>query len=175
MREKKSRVRELFVGRLRPMLIVGLALAIAQQFVGVNTVIYYAPTILSDTGLGNSAALAQTVAVGVTNVVFTIIAVLLLDRLGRRALLLTGTAALLVAQVVLGVYFSSSTLQSDYGWVALAGLLLFIAAFAIGLGPVFWLMISEIFPIGVRSKAMSVATGTAQPDSEPSSRRFTAT
>ena len=157
-REKKTRVRELFTGRLRPMLIVGLALAIAQQFVGVNTVIYYAPTILSDTGLGNSAALAQTVAVGVTNVVFTIVAVLLLDRLGRRTLLLTGTAGLLVALVVLGVYFSSSTLQDDYGWVALAGLLLFIAGFAVGLGPVFWLMISEIFPIGVRSKAMSVCT-----------------
>jgi sugar porter (SP) family MFS transporter len=157
-RERKTRVRELFTGRLRPMLLIGLALAIAQQFVGVNTVIYYAPTILSDTGLGNSAALAQTVAVGVTNVVFTIVAVLLLDRLGRRALLLTGTAGLLVALVVLGVYFSSSTLQSDYGWVALAGLLLFIAAFAVGLGPVFWLMISEIFPIGVRSKAMSVCT-----------------
>jgi sugar porter (SP) family MFS transporter len=157
-RERKTRVRELFTGRLRPMLLIGLALAIAQQFVGVNTVIYYAPTILSDTGLGNSAALAQTVAVGVTNVVFTIVAVLLLDRLGRRALLLTGTAGLLVALVVLGVYFSSSTLQCDFGWVALAGLLLFIAAFAVGLGPVFWLMISEIFPIGVRSKAMSVCT-----------------
>jgi sugar porter (SP) family MFS transporter len=157
-RERKSRVRELFTGRLRPMLVVGLALAIAQQFVGVNTVIYYAPTILADTGLGNSAALAQTVAVGVTNVAFTIVAVLLLDRLGRRALLLTGTTGLLVALVVLGVYFSSATLQNDYGWVALAGLLLFIAGFAVGLGPVFWLMISEIFPIGVRSKAMSVCT-----------------
>jgi len=157
-REQRSRVGDLFTGRLRPMLLVGLALAIAQQFVGVNTVIYYAPTILSDTGLGSSAALAQTVAVGVTNVVFTIVAVLLLDRLGRRALLLTGTIGLLVALIVLGTYFSSATLQSDYGWVALGGLLLFIAAFAIGLGPVFWLMISEIFPIGVRSKAMGVCT-----------------
>jgi sugar porter (SP) family MFS transporter len=157
-REKKTRFRELFTGRLRPMLMVGLVLAIAQQFVGVNTVIYYAPTILSDTGLGNAAALAQTVAVGVTNVVFTVIAVMLLDRLGRRALLIAGTVGLLVALVVLGVYFSSTTLQDSYGWVALAGLLLFIASFAVGLGPVFWLMISEIFPIGVRSKAMAICT-----------------
>jgi sugar porter (SP) family MFS transporter len=156
--ERSTRVGQLFSGSLRPMLLVGLALAIAQQFVGVNTVIYYAPTILADTGLGNSAALAQTVAVGVTNLVFTIVAVLLLDRVGRRALLLTGTVGLLVALVVLGVYFSSSTLQTDYGWVALAGLLLFIAAFAIGLGPVFWLMISEIFPVGARSKAMAACT-----------------
>ncbi|HET8663190.1 MAG TPA: sugar porter family MFS transporter [Nocardioides sp.] len=156
--ERNTRLAHLASDQLRPLLLVGLALAIAQQFVGVNTVIYYAPTILADTGLGNSAALAQTVAVGVTNVVFTIVAVLLLDRLGRRALLLTGTAGLLVALVVLGTYFSSSTLQADYGWVALAGLLLFIAAFALGLGPVFWLLISEIFPVGARSKAMALCT-----------------
>ena len=106
----------------------------------------------------NSAALAGTLLVGVTNVVFTTVAVLLLDRLGRRPLLITGCAVLLTALVVLGVYFSSSTLQHDYGWIALGGLVLFIAGFAIGLGPVFWLMISEIFPVGVRSKAMSVAT-----------------
>jgi len=156
--ERNTQVKQLFSGTLRPLLVVGLVLAIAQQFVGVNTVIYYAPTILADTGLGNSAALAQTVAVGVTNVVFTIVAVLLLDRLGRRALLLTGTVGLLVGLVVLGVYFSSATLQADYGWVALAGLLIFIASFAIGLGPVFWLLISEIFPVGARSKAMAVCT-----------------
>jgi sugar porter (SP) family MFS transporter len=157
-RERGSHTKDLLTSRLRPLLWVGIVLAIAQQFVGVNTVIYYAPTILSDTGLGSSAALAQTVVVGVTNVVFTIVAVLLLDRLGRRALLLTGTAGLLVALLVLGVYFSSSTLQADAGWLALGGLVLFIAAFAIGLGPVFWLMISEIFPVGVRSKAMAVCT-----------------
>ncbi len=157
-RERGTRTKDLLSGRLRPLLWIGIALAIAQQFVGVNTVIYYAPTILSDTGLGSSAALAQTVVVGVTNVVFTVVAVLLLDRLGRRALLLTGTAGLLVALLVLGIYFSSATLQSNDGWLALAGLVLFIAAFAIGLGPVFWLMISEIFPVGARSKAMAVCT-----------------
>ena len=156
--ERESSVRTLFGPRLRPVLLIGVALALAQQLVGVNTVIYYAPTILSDTGLTNSASLAATLLVGVTNVVFTAVAVLLLDRVGRRVLLNTGTAILLVALLVLGVYFSSSTLQDDYGWLALAGLVLFIAGFAVGLGPVFWLMISEIFPSGVRSKAMSVTT-----------------
>jgi sugar porter (SP) family MFS transporter len=156
--EGDTSVRELFTARLRGVMLIGIVLAIAQQFVGVNTVIYYAPTILSDTGLGNSAALAGTLVVGITNVVFTIVAVLLLDRVGRRALLLTGTVVLMLALVVLGIYFSSSTLQDQYGWLALAGLILFIAGFAIGLGPVFWLMISEIFPVGVRSKAMAAAT-----------------
>lgn len=157
-REKGTSVRDLFRPPLRSVLLVGLLLALAQQFVGVNTVIYYAPTILSDTGATNSAALLGTLIVGVTNVIFTIVAVLLLDRVGRRPLLITGTVGLLVALTVLAIYFSSATLQHDYGWVALAGLILFIAAFAIGLGPVFWLMISEIFPVGVRGSAMSVCT-----------------
>jgi len=156
--ESGTSLRAVFGPRIRGVLIVGIALAVAQQFVGVNTVIYYAPTILTDTGLTTSSALAGTLVVGVTNVVFTVVAVLLLDRIGRRPLLITGTVVLLAALVVLGVYFSSGTLQSDYGWVALAGLVLFMAGFAIGLGPVFWLLISEIFPIGVRSKAMAVAT-----------------
>jgi MFS family permease len=108
--------------------------------------------------MGNAAALAATVIVGTTNLLFTIAAVLLLDRVGRRALLLTGTAGLLVALVVLGVYFSSTTLQDKAGWLALGGLVLFMASFAIGLGPVFWLMISEIYPVGVRGKAMAVCT-----------------
>ncbi|WP_310963202.1 sugar porter family MFS transporter [Nocardioides terrisoli] len=157
-RERGTRLRELWRQPLRAVVLIGVVLAVAQQFVGVNTVIYYAPTILSDTGEKNAAALAGTLIVGVTNVVFTIVAVLLLDRVGRRPLLLTGTVGLLAALVVLGVYFSSSTLQQDYGWIALAGLILFIAAFAIGLGPVFWLMISEIFPVGVRGAAMATCT-----------------
>ena len=156
--ERSSRLGDLFGGRLRPLLWVGLGLAVFQQFVGINTVIYYAPTILSDTGLTKSASITQTVFVGVTNVVFTIVAVLLLDRVGRRKLLLVGTVGLTIALAVLGIYFSSTTLQQRAGWVALAALLVYIASFAIGLGPVFWLMISEIYPTGIRSRAMAVAT-----------------
>jgi sugar porter (SP) family MFS transporter len=156
--ERGSRLRDLLTLRIRPLLVVGIGLAAFQQFVGVNTVIYYAPTILADTGLTNSASIAQTVFVGVTNVVFTVVAVLLLDRVGRRALLLAGTVGMVVALLVLAVYFTSSTLQDQVPYLALVALLLFIASFAVGLGPVFWLMISEIFPIGVRSAAMSVST-----------------
>lgn len=157
-KEESSRLGDLFRGRLRPLLWVGLGLAIFQQFVGINTVIYYAPTILSDTGLTKSASITQTVFVGVTNVVFTVVAVLLLDRVGRRKLLLIGTVGLTIGLAVLGIYFTSSTLQHQAGWLALVALLIYIASFAIGLGPVFWLMISEIYPTGIRSKAMSVAT-----------------
>ena len=129
-----------------------------QQFVGVNTVIYYAPTILQQTGLGAASAITQALAVGATNVVFTIVAVLLLDRVGRRPLLLTGTAVLTVSLALLAVYFGVPGLQQSVPWLALIALVTYIAGFAIGLGPVFWLMISEIFPQGLRSKAMSVAT-----------------
>jgi sugar porter (SP) family MFS transporter len=152
-REGASRIRDVFRKSLRPLVLVGLALAFFQQFVGVNTVIYYAPTILTD-----SSSVTQTVFVGVTNVVFTIIAVLLLDRIGRRKLLLIGTVGLTIALAVLGVYFTSPWLQHHAGYLALGGLLLYIASFAIGLGPVFWLMISEIYPIGVRSKSMAIST-----------------
>ena len=157
-KEGDSRVSDLVTPRIRPLLVVGLSLALFQQFVGINTVIYYAPTILADTGLTNSSSITQTVFVGITNVVFTVVAVLLLDRVGRRKLLLTGVAGLTVALLVLSAYFWSATLQDQASYLALGGLLLYIASFAVGLGPVFWLMISEIFPTGVRSQAMSVST-----------------
>jgi MFS family permease len=156
--DKSSRFKDLLRPAIRPLMFVGLGLAIFQQFVGVNTVIYYAPTILSDTGLTKSSSVTQTVFVGVTNVVFTIIAVLLLDRIGRRVLLLIGTIGLTLSLAALGVYFLSPDLQHHASYLALLALLVYIASFAIGLGPVFWLMISEIYPTGVRSKAMSVST-----------------
>jgi MFS family permease len=137
---------------------VGLALAIAQQFIGVNTVIYYAPTILKFTGLGTGSAITEAVSVGVANVVFTIVAVLILDRVGRRPLLIIGTAGCIVSLGALGVFFADGFLQQHAGWVALVCLISYIAFFAIGLGPVFWLMISEIFPLTVRSPAMSIST-----------------
>ena len=156
--EGASRVRDLLAPKIRRLMTIGLGLALFQQFVGINTVIYYAPTILADTGLTNSSSITQTVFVGITNVVFTIVAVLLLDRVGRRKLLLTGTVGTVLSLLLLGVYFSSATLQHQAGYLALVALLIYIASVAVGLGPVFWLMISEIFPVGIRSKAMSVST-----------------
>jgi MFS family permease len=140
------------------MLVVGLGLAIFQQIVGINTVVYYTPTILKFAGLQNTGALQQTVFVGLTNVVFTVVAILLLDRLGRRFFLLAGTTVLTLALVGLGIFFHSHTLQDSAGWLAVAFLMTYIAGFAIGLGPVFWLMISEIFPLNLRPPAMAVCT-----------------
>jgi len=151
-------LRRLFGSRVRQLLFVGLALAIFQQLIGVNTVIYYSATILKYTGISNTQSIGEALFVGITNVVFTIVAILLLDRVGRRVLLLTGTVGAALALGLLGAFFQSPTLQHDAAWVGLVALIVFIASFAVGLGPVFWLMISEIFPLGLRSKAMSVCT-----------------
>jgi sugar porter (SP) family MFS transporter len=156
--EREGGIRDLFGSAVRPMLVVGLGLAIFQQIVGINTIIYYAPTILAFGGSSTSGAIGQTVFIGVTNVIFTVIAILLLDRLGRRVFLLIGTIGLTVALVVLGAFFYSATLQADASWLSLVALVVYIACFAMGLGPVFWLMISEIFPLELRGPAMALCT-----------------
>ena len=156
--KEEGKLRDLLGRAVRPMLIVGLGLAIFQQIVGINTVIYFAPTILKFAGVSTSKSIGETVFIGVTNVVFTIVAVMLLDKLGRRASLLVGTAGLTVALFALGFFFQVAAVKQHAGWLALTALIVYIASFAIGLGPVFWLMIAEIFPLKIRSAAMSVCT-----------------
>ena len=156
--EQESSLRDLIGKGVRRMMLVGIALAVFQQIVGINTVIYYAPTILKFAGQQNTGALTQSVYIGCTNVFFTIVAILLLDKLGRRFFLITGTAVLTAALVGLGVFFKSTSIQHSAGWLALVCLLVYIFGFAIGLGPVFWLMISEIFPLQMRGPAMAVCT-----------------
>src|SRR5579884_3904437 len=156
--ETEVPLRELVSKGLRRMMIVGIALAVFQQIVGINTVIYYAPTILKFAGQHNTGALTQSVFIGCTNVFFTIVAILLLDKLGRRFFLIFGTSVLTVALVGLGIFFASAGVQHSVGWMALACLLVYIMGFAVGLGPVFWLMISEIFPLALRGPAMAVCT-----------------
>ncbi len=155
---REGGVREALSSSARPMLTVGLSLAAFQQLIGVNTIIYYAPTILQYTGLNAGAAVLQALTIGLTNVVFTIIAILLLDRFGRRPLLMTGTAVCTVALVVLGLFFALSGLRDAAPWLALVALIVYIAGFAVGLGPVFWLMISEVFPLRIRGPAMAIST-----------------
>ncbi|HET7572453.1 MAG TPA: sugar porter family MFS transporter [Gaiellaceae bacterium] len=156
--ESEASLRDLLRKGVRTMLLVGVGLAVFQQIVGINTVIYYAPTILKFAGEQNTGALTQSVYIGLTNVVFTVVAILLLDKLGRRFFLLAGTAILTAALVGLGVFFEFGAVRSAVPWLALACLLTYIMGFAVGLGPVFWLMISEIFPIQMRGPAMAVCT-----------------
>lgn len=156
-RREPGQASDLVTGRLLPLVVTGLALAVFQQLIGVYIVVYYSATILKYTGLSADGSVERAISVGATNVVFTLVAVLLLDRVGRRPLLIGGTVGSTLSLVGLGLSFDLVTSHSD-GWIALVLLITFIASFAVGLGPVFWLMISEIDPLGVRSRAMSIAT-----------------
>jgi SP family galactose:H+ symporter-like MFS transporter len=150
---------ELLNPTLRPAMIVGVGLAVAQQITGINTVIYYAPTIFKFAGLSSSSvAILASVGVGVVNVVFTIVAMLLIDRVGRRPLLLISLAGMAVGLIVLGCAFSLPKLAGSLGWIAVGSLMVYVGSFAVGLGPVFWLILSEIYPLRIRGRAMSVGT-----------------
>jgi SP family galactose:H+ symporter-like MFS transporter len=122
-------------------------------------VIYYAPTIFKFAGLSSSSvAILASVGVGVVNVVFTIVAMLLIDRVGRRPLLLISLAGMAVGLIVLGCAFSLPKLAGSLGWIAVGSLMVYVGSFAVGLGPVFWLILSEIYPLRIRGRAMSVGT-----------------
>ena len=156
--ERDWSIRDLFRGRVRALMLIGIGLAVFQQFVGVNTVIYFASTIIKYVGFSTNQSVMLAVMVGLTNFVFTIVAVLILDRVGRRALLITGTVILTVALAVLGAYFQFHAFSQSASWVGIVCVIVYIVGFAIGLGPVFWLMISEIYPLAFRSHAMAIAT-----------------
>lgn len=157
--EEQVGYRELLSPYVRPALIIGLGLAIFQQITGINTVIYYAPTILQGVGFSEGGAIAATaLGVGVVNVGFTILAVRIIDRAGRRLLLIIGLVGMVISLALLGVVFATGGTGGAAGLLATICLALYIASFAISLGPVFWLMISEIYPLNIRGKAMSVAS-----------------
>ena len=150
--------KELLAPWIRPALIIGIGLAVFQQITGINTVIYYAPTILEIVGFSAAGAIAATaLGVGVVNVGFTILAVRIIDRVGRRPLLIIGLIGMTISLALLGLVFSLESTSAAAGLLATVCLALYIASFAISLGPVFWLMISEIYPLSIRGSAMSVA------------------
>jgi MFS transporter, SP family, galactose:H+ symporter len=150
-------IRELFTPRLRAALMVGAGLAVFQQLVGINTVIYYAPTIFQQAGFASAfSAILATSVVGVVNVLATIAATLLVDRLGRRILLLGGSLLMVLALVMLGFIFALHT--SHNGSLTLIALIIYILAFALSFGPVFWLMSAEIFPTRVRAAGASLSS-----------------
>jgi MFS family permease len=140
-------------------MVVGVGLAIAQQLTGINTVIYYAPTILKFAGLSSaSVAILASVGIGVVNVALTLVAMQLIDRVGRRPLLLASLAGMTLSLFVLGLAFALPRLSGLLGWLAVSSLMVYVGSFAVGLGPVFWLVLSEIYPLRVRGRAMSVGT-----------------
>ena len=146
---------ELFAPWVRPMIVVGIGLAVFQQFVGINTVIYYAPTIIKSTGLGSSASILSTIGIGIVNVAMTVVAILIVDRVGRKPLLIVGLVGMVISLLVIGGAFLVPGLSGIISWVTLAGLMLYVASFAVSFGPLLWVMLPEIFPV----KARGAGTG----------------
>ena len=142
-------------GPYRVPAILGLALALLQQLSGINAVIYYGPTILERAGFGVNAAFGGQVVIGVVNVLGTFVAVLTVDRFGRRPLLLAGAIGILLSLLLIGALFY---IGGGNGPWLLGALLVFIACFSLSYGPVVWILLAEIFPTHIRGVAMSIAT-----------------
>ena len=151
---KKPKLSELFVKRFRFVLFIGITLGILQQITGINAVFYYAPVIFEKTGIGRDAAFVQAIFVGLTNLTFTLVAMWLIDKLGRKPLLLIGAIGIMLSHSLLAYAFYLDNLGSYLVLIAVLG---FIASFAISLGPVMWVMFSEIFPNKYRGLAISAA------------------
>lgn len=159
--EEHGRWADLLSPTVRPALVVGIGLAIFQQITGINTVIYYAPTIILTAGIPSAAgAILATAVIGLVNVIMTIVAMWLIDRVGRRPLLLVGIAGMTVCLGILGAAFRMQAETSTVAWVAVITLMAYVAFFAISLGPIFWLLIAEIYPLQIRGLAEGTAAGS---------------
>ena len=155
-RQESSGPDRLFQKKYKKVLYLGFLIAFFNQLSGINFVLYYAPQILEQAGLGGSDSLFNSIAIGIVNLIFTLIGVRLIDRLGRRQLIIIGSIGYILSLVMVGVCFQyalSSTLLLTF-------ICLFVAAHAIGQGAVIWVFISEIFPNRVRSYGQSWGTGT---------------
>lgn len=147
--------RELFRPAFRRPLLVAVVLAVFQQITGINAILYYAPRIFEGAGFERMSAIGQSTVVGLVNMLFTVVAILLADRVGRRPLLLVATAGMGVSLVLLGAAFRFPLLPAS---ALLFIILLYIAFFASAMGPLVWVVMAEIFPIKVRGAAMGLAT-----------------
>ncbi|MEV5559402.1 sugar porter family MFS transporter [Nonomuraea wenchangensis] len=137
-----GRIRALLAERVRPALWVAVILAALQQFVGINTILYYAPTIMQGAGLSASNAIHYSVFIGIVNVIITVVSMALVDRVGRRPLLICSLAGMGISIALLGVAFAVGLNPL----IMLVFMMLYILAFGIGMGPVFWVLLGEIFP-----------------------------
>ncbi|OGT51294.1 MAG: MFS transporter [Gammaproteobacteria bacterium RIFCSPHIGHO2_12_FULL_42_13] len=141
---------------LLPAIWIGLGLGFFQQFTGINTVIYYAPTIFQLAGFKSDvAAIMATMGIGAINVIATIVSLFLIDRWGRKPLLYIGMTIMLICLSTLSISFALGT-SEVLQWMAFFSMFFYVVGFAISLGPIMWLMFTEIFPLKVRGVATSV-------------------
>ena len=154
-KEEKGSWKALFRPGIRVAMIAGIILALLSQFTGINAIIYYGPRIMEEAGLQLSDALGGQVIIGFVNVIATIFAIWKIDKFGRKKLLLGGVIGMSVSLVIVGLLF---LLGKTSGVVILIFIITFCASFALGFGPVVWVLLSEIYPTNIRGRAMSLAT-----------------
>jgi SP family xylose:H+ symportor-like MFS transporter len=142
------------------VIFVGIMLSVFQQFVGINVVLYYAGNIFRNMGASTDSSLLQTIIVGAVNLAFTVVAIMTVDKFGRKPLMIIGSLGMAVSMILLGFTFflgqTGGMLTPLQGYAALAFMLIYTAAFAMSWGPVCWVLLSEIFPNSIRA-AMSIA------------------
>jgi len=134
------------------LIFIGVMLSVFQQFVGINAVLYYAANIFRDMGASTDSSLLQTIIVGIVNGVFTVVAIVTVDKFGRKPLMIIGSIGMAISMMGLGFTFYSQ----HVGLLALIFMLTYTAAFAMSWGPVCWVLLSEIFPNSIRG-ALSIA------------------
>ncbi len=156
-RDAASAAPRLFQSAYSVPVTCAIAIAMFNQLSGINALLYYAPRIFELAGAGADSALLQSIAVGGTNLVFTVLALFLIDRFGRKPLLYVGSIVTAAALFLVGVQLASA---SPNGTLVLVGLLGFIAAFAVSQGAVIWVFISEVFPSAVRGKGQALGSTT---------------
>jgi len=147
-------LRQLFQPGLKIVLVIGVVLAVLQQVTGINVFLYFGTEIFKKMGAGTNAALLQTIVVGIVNLTFTILAIWTVDRIGRRPLMMVGSAGMGISLVAMGL---AGYMQWTGLWMLLF-ILGYIACFALSVGPVTWVILSEIFPTRIRGRAMAIAT-----------------
>jgi len=212
--KKRVPISELFKPALRLVLTIGIVVAVLQQITGINSVFFYAPMIFEQSGIGTDASFVQAILVGLTNLVFTVLAIMFIDRFGRKVLLLIGLSGIALSMFLLSWGFNTATytltseavqtlpehidqskttamvgktyesdvafkraIEENYGkteakkiesdlitasismnaWLILIGIIGFVASFAVSIGPVMWVLFSELFPNSVRGLAISFA------------------
>jgi SP family sugar:H+ symporter-like MFS transporter len=159
--QEEGGLRELTASWVRPALVVAIGLAVFQQIIGINTIIYYAPTTLTNVGYGAAAAIYANLIIGVVNVLMTLVAIWIIDRVGRKPLLLVGLVGMVASLTVLGLstllLSEPSSPTDSVAIITLLCLAGFIISFAATWGPTVWVMLPEVLPLRIRGTAMGVA------------------
>ena len=153
--EKRTSLKELLHPSLRRVLIVGILFSLFAHITGIDTIIYYGPIIFLESGFKTDSALLASVMIGITNLIFTFVGMAMVDKAGRKFLLLVGLAGMGISMMLVGFCMQSDIISAKW---TLLWIMTYIASFAMSIGVVIWVYLSEIYPTRVRGQALSVAT-----------------